>query len=164
MSDFKYCPACSHKLEKRLLESGYKLCCSTNTCDFVFWENPTPVAIALVEHDGKYIVTHNVEWPDWKYSLVSGFIDTNEDPKKAAMREIREELNLETTYIELITTSIYENLNQVMVGYYAKTEGEIILNEENDSYKLLSRKELASWSFGRGSTPLIKKWLARENA
>lgn len=161
MFEYKFCPQCSNELVASIHEGNEKKSCPNTGCGFVHWDNPTPVVLALIEYQGRYLITHNVEWPDWKYSLISGFLDSREDPEHAVIREIKEELGLATIYVELITTSIYENLNQLMISFYAKTEGDICLNEEHDAYKLLSLEELRNWEFGRGSIPTIETWLAR---
>ncbi len=160
MSVYKFCPLCSSQLEPKTFEGSLKQACSAGDCEFVGWDNPTPVVLALVELNGKFLVTHNVEWPSWKYSLISGFLDTNEDPFEAVKREIKEELGLTTSHVELITTSIYKNLNQLMISFHVKTEGVVVLNEEHDSYKLLTLEELKSWEFGSGAMPAIHQWLA----
>jgi len=164
LNRYKYCPLCGNELKKRELEVGFRECCSNTQCGYVNWDNPIPVVLALIEYRGKYIVTHNVEWPSWKYSLISGFLDAKEDPELAVRREIKEEVGLFATYTQLITISIYEKLNQLMISYYAKSDGEIELNEEHDSYKLLTLDELKNWEFGKGATPIIEKWLKMKMA
>ena len=158
MSEYTYCPTCSNALEPKEFEGVCKLACPTHECGFVHWDNPTPVVLVLVELDDKYLVTHNIEWPAWKYSLISGFLDSCEDPEQAALREVKEELDLDVRKITPIGTSIYHKLNQLMISYHAICTGKVVLNEEHDSYRLLTLSELQSWEFGAGSIPALEIW------
>ena len=160
LSQYQFCPCCGSRLINGVFEGAVKQHCES-ACGFVHWNNPTPVVLALVEFNGLYVVTHNVEWPEWKYSLISGFLDTQEDPEQAVIREVEEELALKAIETTLITTSIYEPLNQLMLAYHVMAEGEIKLNHEHDAYKLLDDEALSQWPFGLGATPAIQQWLGR---
>ena len=116
MTRYTYCPLCATKLVEQRIEHSLKQSCNRPECSFVHWENPTPVVLLLVELNEHYIVTHNLAWPKWKYSLISGFVDARESPEQTAVREIKEELNLETLSLQLITVSLYEKLNQLMIS------------------------------------------------
>lgn len=161
MNSYQFCPCCGARLIEGLFEGALKWHCESSACEFVHWNNPTPVVIALVELDGLYVVTHNVAWPEWKYSLISGFLDSNECPEQAVIREVREELDLQVIEATLITTSIYTPLNQVMIAYHVLAKGNIRLNHEHDAYKLLDDDALSQWPFGLGATPAIQQWLGR---
>jgi len=156
----KYCPDCKSLLEHKQVESKSLLVCSSSICNFIFWDNPIPVVLGLVSYEGKYVITNNIEWPDWKYSLISGFIDSGESPEKAISREVKEELSLRVIATDLITVSFYEKLNQIMISYHVETEGDLLLNSENRAFKLLNINELEKWEFGIGASPTIKKWLS----
>lgn len=157
---YEYCPICSCALKLGIYEGAEKAECSSISCHFVHWNNPIPVVLALVELEGRFVVTHNVEWPSWKYSLVSGFLDARESPEEAVVREVGEELGLRVVGLSIITASTHQKLNQLMISYHVKTDGSISLNHENDDYKLLSEAELADWEFGAGAKPTIDAWLA----
>lgn len=155
----KYCPLCGSCLAPLIHEGRKKQFCSSKGCDYVFWNNPIPVVLGIVELNGKYIVTNNAEWPEWKYSLISGFVDYKESPETAIVREVKEELNLIVNSCQLVNITLYERLNQLMICFFVETSGQIRLNPENRAFKLLSLEALAKWEFGKGATPAINKWL-----
>jgi len=157
--EFSYCPLCGDRLIKAVRELTEKLVCRSDECEFVNWGNPTPVVLGIVEYGNQFILLNNYDWPEWKYSLVSGFVDTKESPERAIVREIKEELDLAALEPRLIHVSLYERLNQIMITYHAKATGKITLNSENRDYKLLSRDQLGEWEFGLGATSAVKKWL-----
>ncbi|VAW74087.1 hypothetical protein MNBD_GAMMA12-2746 [hydrothermal vent metagenome] len=158
----KYCPLCKAELLAQVHEGKSRLSCSSYDCDYVFWNSPTPVVLAIVNYQGQYVITNNAAWPEWKYSLISGFVDANEDSQKAIEREVYEELRLESTSTTLITVSLFERLNQLMISYYVEAQGELILNSENRAFKLLNEEEIIHWSFGLGATPAVQKWFVEK--
>src|SRR5699024_4717948 len=91
----RYCPACATPLVQRTIETYNRLCCPA--CDFVFWDNPTPVVAALVEYDGRLLVARNAAWPAGKFGLITGFLEPREDPAEGVLREVDEELSLAAT-------------------------------------------------------------------
>lgn len=156
-----YCPQCTAKLELKRIETKELTVCGNVNCEFIHWDNPTPVVLVIVEYQAKFVVTNNAEWPEWKYSLVSGFVDTRESPEQAAIREVKEELNLTTTQCDLIHTSLYEDLNQIMITFAVTATGDLKLNHENRNYKLLTQEEIIQWQFGRGATPAINQYFSK---
>ena len=55
-------------------EEGYQGCTS-ETCNFVHYENPTPVVGAIVEYEENSVVlVQNVGWPGHWYGLVLSLI------------------------------------------------------------------------------------------
>jgi len=158
----KYCPLCRAELVTQVHEQKTSLGCSSQECEYVFWDNPVPVVLGLVRYQGKFVITNNADWPDWKYSLVSGFVDARESSADAIKREVHEELNLKAGVTEIITVNLFERLNQLMIAYYVEAQGNLVLNNENRAYKLLNDDELAHWKFGLGATPVIQKWFSEK--
>ena len=46
----KFCPVCATPLVPRVQEDRTRLACSSESCDYVFYDNPAPVVAALLEH------------------------------------------------------------------------------------------------------------------
>ncbi len=158
----KYCPECQTKLLPKLFEGTEKLSCPKPNCDFVFWDNPIPVALGIVETSKGIVLAHNRYWPSWKYSVITGFIDTKETPDSAIAREVHEELGLTAKEITFVGLNLFERLNQLIVAFHVYAEGKIALNYELDDYKYVSTKELAEIPFGDGSKLAIKEWLKNQ--
>ena len=78
MKPYKFCPVCREALFTNDL--GY-LECSRGDCSFVFYDNPVPVAAAVIEY-GKdaVILGHNQAWPPAWYGLITGFVEKHESP------------------------------------------------------------------------------------
>lgn len=90
---WKFCPVCASALGTKQVEGRGKLACTK--CSFLFYDNPIPVVAALVLTEGGIVlVKRGVEPFIGGWCLPRGFIDTDERPKQAIAREVREEAGL----------------------------------------------------------------------
>jgi len=150
---FKFCPMCAASLIER---TEGRIECS-DACGFVNYDNPTPVAAVVVEFDGKIVLAHNRAWPGSFHGVITGFVDHAEAPADCAVREVKEELDLDATPATLIGVYPFERMNQVIIGYHVQATGVITLNEELDSFKLMSPEDCVVWPTGTGYA--LQDWL-----
>lgn len=153
MTTYKFCPMCAAPLIEHVKN---RIECSSN-CGFVNYDNPTPVAAMVVEFEEKIVFAHNRAWQGDFYGLITGFVDHREGPAECAVREVKEELNLEAGPPTLIGVYPFERLNQIIIGYHVKATGIIALNEELDRYKLVAPEECVAWPTGTGHA--LRDWL-----
>jgi len=151
----KYCPNCANTLQDKKIENKSRKVCTQ--CDFIHWNNPTPVVGAIVELGGKIVLAHNKLWPPKMMALITGFLDEKEAPEQAIVREVKEELSLNSTEVTLIGAYGFEQQNQVIIVYHVVCEGEIELGDELDEYKLIEPEKLKPWKYGTG--PAVHDWL-----
>ncbi len=99
--EFKFCPVCGGRLEKRRMEDKERLVCVE--CGYVFYQNPKPCVGGLVEKDGKLMLTKRGIEPffGW-WDLPGGFLEVGEHPEEGIKREIMEETGLEVKVKDLI--------------------------------------------------------------
>lgn len=88
----KYCPECTNALTPKPIDGAERMACTSPQCGFVHWDNPVPVVAALIEYQGKIVLARNAQWPKGMFSLVTGYLEKNETPENAVIREIKEEL------------------------------------------------------------------------
>jgi len=156
-----YCPKCRSELEHGAeADQVERLKCSNAQCDYVFWNNPTPVVAAIIETQGRVMLVHHVHWPKKMLGLVSGFLESCEHPDEAIKREITEETALQVDALEFIGLYTFAQQNQLIIAYAARCSGEITLNEELDRYKLIEHDNVVPWAFGTG--PAVRDWLAQQ--
>ena len=129
------------------MEGIDRLICSSDTCHYVFWDNPVPVVAALVEYDGQYIIARNKEWPKNIFSVITGFLERNESPEQGALREVEEELNLTGNIVRHIGNYSFSEQNQIILCYEVQATGVIEKNHELVELKLLSETELIYYDF-----------------
>jgi NAD+ diphosphatase len=142
---YQYCPICTAELSPTLIDNRERLICSKG-CGFIHWNNPIPVVGIIVETRDGIVLAHNKSWPDGIYSIITGFFESGETPEHAAIRETKEELGLDVQQAFFIGNFPFARLNQLMMVYHVVAmDGEIILNEELDSFKLFPREALLGW-------------------
>jgi NAD+ diphosphatase len=156
MNHYKFCPLCAAPLTEIETAAGPRVECSAS-CGYVNYDNPTPVAAVVVEYEGQILLAHNQAWPGSFCSVITGFVDHGESPDESAVREVKEELNLEAAEPTLISVYSFAQMNQVIIGYHVKASGSIALNEELDSHKLLSPEECVVWPTATGF--ILRDWL-----
>lgn len=156
MFEFKYCPGCMAALTDLGTETALRPVCSVQ-CGFVHYDNPTPVVAVVVEYQGKVVLAHNRLWPKRFYGVITGFVDHAEAPDQGALRELKEELNLDATDATLIGVYPSEKMNQIIIGYHVEASGEIELNEELDDFKLVPFNQCVAWPTGTGYA--LRDWL-----
>src|SRR5262249_38684780 len=98
----RYCPLCASPLAPRDEEEKSRLACTSETCDYVFYDNPVPVVAALLEHGETVLLVRNKGWPEKWYGLVSGFLEKGESPEEGVLREVKEEVGLKGEIVSFI--------------------------------------------------------------
>jgi NAD+ diphosphatase len=123
----------------------------------VHYDNPIPVVAAVVEHDGRVLLARNKAWPETWYALIAGFLERDEAPDAAVLREVQEELGLVGTVQQLIGVYPFSRMNQVILVYHVTTTGTVTLGEELVDYKLVEPAACGAWRAGTGWA--LRDWL-----
>ncbi|MFZ5515679.1 MAG: NUDIX domain-containing protein [Candidatus Zhuqueibacterota bacterium] len=94
--NFKFCPRCGDRLMTKYIENEdtERLVC--RGCQFIFYINPTPaVAVILVQDEKILLVKRKYEPRKDEWTLPAGFMEYNELAEQTALREAKEETNLD---------------------------------------------------------------------
>ncbi len=154
----KFCPECRTELEEVEL-GGYRRLRCMDQCGFIHWGNPTPVVAAIVEYEGKVLLARNVNWPKKWYALITGFLERDETPEIGVLREVKEELDLDSRIVEFVGHYPFPELNQIICVYHVEAWGTVTLNEELADYRLFDHDQVRAWP--RGTGPAVRDWLER---
>ncbi len=99
--DNKYCSLCSHQLESRRVEGKVRHYCTS--CDYIFYLDPKVATVTIVERTQNILLVKRSIQPHLgKWSLPSGYVDRGEKVEEAAIREVKEETNLDIKLMNLI--------------------------------------------------------------
>jgi len=157
----KYCPKCASELVKKTMDGVERTVCGQPDCDFVFWDNPVPVVAAIVEYQGSIVLARNTQWPKGMFSMITGYLERDETPESAVIREVKEELGLSAQLQGFIGHYPFPIKNQLILAFALNGSGTIELNHEIAEVKLLPKDELESKQFGRLqlTARIVKDWL-----
>ncbi len=157
----RFCPQCSLKLEAKNRDGFERLQCSSARCSFIHWNNPTPVAAGLVRRGNHYILARNHQWSENMFSMITGFVEKDELPEAAIVRELKEELGLSCNHAHFIGHFMFKPRNQLMIAYHLDAHGEITLSQEIAEVKILPTQQLQQYDFSPFSltTNIVQKWL-----
>jgi len=89
----------------------------------------------LFNDDGEVLLVEHVFHPRIPWGLPGGWVDNNEDPQKAVLRELREELSIEARTLTIIGAekTIYNHLD---LAYLCQTQDAIgVLSYELLGYR-----------------------------
>ena len=158
----KYCPLCGRELVTREIDGAARLGCPSETCSYVFWDNPTPVVAAIVELEGSVVLVRNRLWPEKMFGLVTGFLECGETPESAVIREVREELGLEGSIAGFVGFYSFLEMNQLILAFHVSASGTVALGEELAEVRYVSPDRLKPWPFGTGHS--VKDWLEKRTS
>lgn len=127
------------------------------SCDYVFWNNPTPVVAAIIELNDTIILVRNKGWPEKMYGLITGFLEKRETPRSRDSSRIREELGLEGKAVNFIGYYSFFEMNQLMLAFHVQTQGKVVIGEELAKIKTVHPDKLRPWPFGTGHA--VRDWL-----
>ncbi len=165
--NYKYCPQCSRELEKREKFGRERLACPSYECGFVLFADPKVVAVVLLEKDGRLLLgRRNIEPAKGLWTFVGGYVDQGERVEEAALREVKEETNLDVELGELLGVYSQTGVAQILIVYLADIKagsaGMQPQVEEVSELAFFPPDGLPELAFP-GDGQIMRDWLARRN-
>lgn len=142
--NFKYCPECGEKLFPKICgdEGEIPYC---GNCNRPFFPFSYPCVICLcVTEDNSEIALIKQSYVSDSYVNVAGYVKQGETPEVTAVREVMEEIGLETVSCKYVGSYYYAKRDNLMLGYVCKVKkGELKLSSEVDSAEWFPLKNAA---------------------
>ncbi|MBU6437603.1 MAG: NUDIX hydrolase [Betaproteobacteria bacterium] len=151
----RYCPHCATPLALQPQGGRERLACPQG--HWVHWDNPLPVVAAVIELGGQVLLARNAAWPPKMFGLVTGFLERDETPEQAVLREVAEETGLRAEAAQLIGVYEFMRRNELIIAYAVQAHGPLQLSEELAEVKLLPPHKLRPWRLGTGYA--LADWL-----
>jgi 8-oxo-dGTP diphosphatase len=138
------------KLGHKPIEGKKRLFCSA--CGWVNYENPLPSSAAFVRNDSKEIllVKRGVEPGKGEWALPSGFVEVDETPARACVRELKEETGLDGRIQRLLgvysqKSTMYKNV--IIIAYLVEADGPLMPGSDSVRAEYFSHDKLPSIAF-----------------
>ena len=158
--ELDYCPRCGHALEDRDAFGRMRRFCPA--CDWIVFLDHKVAAGVLVECEGKVLLVRRRMRPrEGTWSFPAGFVEFDEDPAEAAVRECREETGLEvelTGLLDVIAGREHEHGASIVIVYRARlVGGEPRAADDVDRVAFFAPDELPPLAF-RATQVTLDKW------
>jgi ADP-ribose pyrophosphatase YjhB (NUDIX family) len=161
-----YCPRCGHALEERNAFGRVRRFCPA--CDRIVFREHKVAAAVIVERDGRVLLVRRRLNPRrGLWSLPAGFVDFEETPAQAAVRECREETGLEVEIVDLldVIAGAEHGDADIVIVYVARwlgdgrVEGHLRAADDVDRVSFFAPEDLPRLAF-RATQEAIDKWRA----
>lgn len=156
-----YCFQCGRLLEVQRIDHRDREVCPV--CSWVYYPQLKVGAAMLIESENRLLLLRRNHEP-WKGSwmLPAGYVEADEDPKQAALREVREETGLiveSSEFSQVYYFSDDPRGNGVAFVYKAnRISGEIQLNDESSAAQYFLWQEIPLYLTKGGHDQIISEW------
>jgi ADP-ribose pyrophosphatase YjhB (NUDIX family) len=119
--EYRYCPRCGGALDRREVKANEPKRLVCQSCSFIFYQDPKVVAGTIFVADGGIVLLkRGVEPALGKWVFPGGYVDRGEAVPDAAIRETKEESNLDVKLGTLLNVYSYRNSAHIIVVYAAE--------------------------------------------
>ncbi len=117
-SVFKYCPMCATALIEKDISHMRRPACPA--CNFIQFLSPKLVVVVVIQYMGKLLLgKRNIEPGRGLWNFCGGYVDLGETVQEAAIREVKEEANLDVQLENLIGIYSSGGGSHVIIAYQA---------------------------------------------
>jgi ADP-ribose pyrophosphatase YjhB (NUDIX family) len=142
--EFRYCPRCGGGLDKRVVKANEPKRLVCQVCSFIFYQDPKVVAGTIFILDGGIVLLkRGVEPALGKWVFPGGYVDRGEAVYDAAIRETKEESNLDVKLGPLLNVYSYPRSPNVIVVYTAEVvSGTLAAADESVDARVFKPNEI----------------------
>src|SRR5215467_4909492 len=131
--EFRFCPRCGGGLDKKIVKANEPRRLVCQSCAFIFYQDPKVVAgTVFTLNGGIVLLKRGVEPSLGKWVFPGGYVDRGESVQAAAIRETKEESQLDVKLGALLNVYSYPRSPNVIVVYTADiVSGELAAADES---------------------------------
>lgn len=117
-SVFRYCPMCATALVEKDINHVRRPACPA--CSFIQFLSPKLVVVVVIQCMGKLLLgKRNIEPGRGLWNFCGGYVDLGETVQEAAIREVKEEANLDVQLENLVGIYSSGGGSHVIIAYQA---------------------------------------------
>lgn len=168
--EYSFCPKCGGNFSYQHIKPSEPKRLVCILCNFIFYLDPKVAAAAIFTLNGKIpLLQRSIDPSYGKWVFPGGFVDRGENVEDAAIRETKEECNLDIRISSLLSIYSYSGNPTVLVVYATEViGGKLQVGDESLDVKLFSPKEipwnkLAFLSTKEALTDYLDKFIAPKN-
>ena len=137
----RFCSQCG--LPTTMAKGGWQRDCAG--CGANHFPRVDPVAIMLVEHEGRLLLGRNAGFPPGTYSALAGFVEPGETIEEAVAREVLEEAGVRVGAVRYVASQPWPFPSQLMIGCHAVAESDTLAIDPNEleDARWFARAEIA---------------------
>ena len=131
--EYRFCPRCGGGLDRRVVKANEPKRLVCQACSFIFYQDPKVVAGTVFTLDGGIVLLkRGVEPAMGKWGFPGGYVDRGESVQDAAIRETKEESQVDVKLGPLLNVYSYPRSPNVIVVYTAEIiGGELVAADES---------------------------------
>lgn len=121
------------------------------------------VAAAIIQHDDKILCVqrgeNKLEYISKKYEFPGGKVEEGETRSQTAVREIKEELNMDINAVKefLTVRHEYPDFILTMHSFMCTCEDSTVELSEHIDFKWLTKNELSQLDWAAADVPIVEK-------
>jgi ADP-ribose pyrophosphatase YjhB (NUDIX family) len=148
--EIHYCPGCGSNLTRERRFGKERPVCPQ--CGWIYFANPKVAAAALVIENGKVLLIRRAFDPfRGLWTLPAGFVDADEDPRRAAERECLEETGLTvrvTNVLDVVAGLEHPRGANMVIFYRAEiVSGELLPADDAEAVDFFALDALPPLAF-----------------
>src|SRR5262249_40144672 len=125
--EYSFCPKCGGSLMSRHLKISEPARLVCEQCQFVFFLDPKVAACTIIHQPGGIVLLKRAIEPGYgKWVFPGGYVDRGETVAAAAVREAKEEVNLEVRLLSLLGVYSYPHSPVIIIVYLAESVGGLL--------------------------------------
>ena len=162
--ELNFCPNCGSPMTDRFVFGRTRRACTA--CGFVFFREPKLAVGALVEQEGKVLLVKRAVDPKLGYwCLPAGYVEYDEGPVAAVIREVREETGLAIRVHELLAAyhvrSDPRGLGVILIYRAVTAGGQLAPDDDASEAAFFARDELPHELAFASTRRVLLRWRCR---
>lgn len=156
-----HCLKCGMKMESKMLDGRLREQCPQ--CGWIYYLQRKLSAAALIEQEGKLLLLQRAH-PPWQgyWNLPAGYLEVDETPEQAVIREVLEETGLEIEPVRMLGNYTFEDDprgNGLLVVFSAGITGGALKNTtESLAYGFYAPDSLPAKICGAAHDRVVGTW------